>query len=230
MDYRGNTYYTIRNLSLYECQGWCREEPDCAAASFRFLSHLFFVCLSLSQIVSHDSTIESLTLCLLKKKKTVDDCAVVLLSLLFLSRPVLWWTLWRLSRRLCVCSRMTRPAPTRPSIRKSPSLLITWSNSTSDQVSISSQTVIVILVYNGIIVVLFSLSLTSCRTWRARHIISPVDVSELTKKKQGQKSQQQCARRLSYNNIDFPVDCWWCHFRALSICVCVQAGGRVSCL
>lgn len=38
MDYRGNTYYTIRNLSLYECQGWCREEPDCAAASFRFVS------------------------------------------------------------------------------------------------------------------------------------------------------------------------------------------------
>ena len=35
MDYQGNTYYTIRNLSLYECQGWCREEPDCAAASFR---------------------------------------------------------------------------------------------------------------------------------------------------------------------------------------------------
>ncbi|KAI9563139.1 hypothetical protein GHT06_010596 [Daphnia sinensis] len=37
MDYRGNTYYTIRNLSLYECQGWCREEPDCAAASFSFV-------------------------------------------------------------------------------------------------------------------------------------------------------------------------------------------------
>lgn len=35
MDYRGTTYYTIRNLSLYECHGWCREEPDCAAASFR---------------------------------------------------------------------------------------------------------------------------------------------------------------------------------------------------
>ena len=37
LDYRGTTYYTIRNLSLYECQGWCREEPDCAAASFRFV-------------------------------------------------------------------------------------------------------------------------------------------------------------------------------------------------
>jgi len=35
VDYRGETYYTIRNLSLYECQGWCREEPECAAASFR---------------------------------------------------------------------------------------------------------------------------------------------------------------------------------------------------
>lgn len=35
LDYRGSTYYTIRNLSLWECQGWCREEPECAAASFR---------------------------------------------------------------------------------------------------------------------------------------------------------------------------------------------------
>ena len=38
MDYRGNTYYTIRNLTLYECQGWCREEPECQAASFRSVS------------------------------------------------------------------------------------------------------------------------------------------------------------------------------------------------
>ena len=36
LDYVGDTYYTIRNLSLYECQGWCREEPECAAASFSF--------------------------------------------------------------------------------------------------------------------------------------------------------------------------------------------------
>ena len=36
VDYVGDTYYTIRNLSLYECQGWCREEPECAAASFSF--------------------------------------------------------------------------------------------------------------------------------------------------------------------------------------------------
>jgi len=35
LDYRGTTYYTVKNLSLYECQGWCREEPDCQAASFR---------------------------------------------------------------------------------------------------------------------------------------------------------------------------------------------------
>ncbi|XP_068200882.1 uncharacterized protein tyn [Palaemon carinicauda] len=37
LDYRGTTYYTIRNLSLWECQGWCREEPECAAASFSFV-------------------------------------------------------------------------------------------------------------------------------------------------------------------------------------------------
>lgn len=36
-DYRGNTYYTVKNLSLYECQGWCREEPDCQAAAFSFV-------------------------------------------------------------------------------------------------------------------------------------------------------------------------------------------------
>ncbi|XP_076352037.1 uncharacterized protein LOC143247601 [Tachypleus tridentatus] len=35
--YPGNTYYTIRNLSLYECQGWCRDEVDCVAAVFRFV-------------------------------------------------------------------------------------------------------------------------------------------------------------------------------------------------
>ncbi|XP_018332098.1 uncharacterized protein LOC108741704 [Agrilus planipennis] len=36
-DYRGNTYYTIKNLSLFECQGWCREEPECQAAAFSFV-------------------------------------------------------------------------------------------------------------------------------------------------------------------------------------------------
>ncbi|XP_022198709.1 uncharacterized protein LOC111055743 [Nilaparvata lugens] len=37
LDYRGSTYFTLKNLSLYECQGWCREEPDCQAASFSFV-------------------------------------------------------------------------------------------------------------------------------------------------------------------------------------------------
>ncbi|KAB0800871.1 hypothetical protein PPYR_05225 [Photinus pyralis] len=36
-DYKGNTYYTVKNLSLYECQGWCREEADCQAAAFSFV-------------------------------------------------------------------------------------------------------------------------------------------------------------------------------------------------
>ena len=36
LDFVGESYYTIRNLSLYECQGWCREEPECNAASFSF--------------------------------------------------------------------------------------------------------------------------------------------------------------------------------------------------
>lgn len=54
------------------------------------LTFFLLLSLSLSQIISHGRTIESLTLFLVKKKKTVDDCAVVLLSLLFLSRPVLW--------------------------------------------------------------------------------------------------------------------------------------------
>lgn len=36
LNYVGETYYTIRNLSLYECQGWCREEPECSAAAFSF--------------------------------------------------------------------------------------------------------------------------------------------------------------------------------------------------
>ncbi|XP_044010727.1 uncharacterized protein LOC122854289 [Aphidius gifuensis] len=36
-DYRGTTYYTISNLSLYECQGWCREDKDCQAAAFSFV-------------------------------------------------------------------------------------------------------------------------------------------------------------------------------------------------
>jgi len=39
VDYIGETYYTIRNLSLYECQGWCREEVECQAASFSFVAN-----------------------------------------------------------------------------------------------------------------------------------------------------------------------------------------------
>lgn len=35
LDYKGTAYYTVKNLTLYECQGWCREEPECQAASFR---------------------------------------------------------------------------------------------------------------------------------------------------------------------------------------------------
>lgn len=36
-DYAGTTYYTIRNVSLYECLGWCRDEVDCTSASFTFV-------------------------------------------------------------------------------------------------------------------------------------------------------------------------------------------------
>lgn len=36
-DYLGTIYYTIRNVSLYECLGWCRDEIDCTAAAFSFV-------------------------------------------------------------------------------------------------------------------------------------------------------------------------------------------------
>lgn len=36
-DFSGTTYYSVKNLSLYECQGWCREEQDCQAAAFSFV-------------------------------------------------------------------------------------------------------------------------------------------------------------------------------------------------
>ena len=36
-DYPGTIYYTIRNVSLYECLGWCRDEVDCTAAAFSFV-------------------------------------------------------------------------------------------------------------------------------------------------------------------------------------------------
>ncbi|KAJ8888659.1 hypothetical protein PR048_008151, partial [Dryococelus australis] len=37
LDYKGTTYYTVKNLTLFECQGWCREEPECQAASYSFV-------------------------------------------------------------------------------------------------------------------------------------------------------------------------------------------------
>ncbi|XP_059480335.1 uncharacterized protein LOC132199546 [Neocloeon triangulifer] len=36
-DYRGTSYYTAKNLTLSECQGWCRQEPNCLAAAFSFV-------------------------------------------------------------------------------------------------------------------------------------------------------------------------------------------------
>ncbi|XP_026479536.1 uncharacterized protein LOC113385929 [Ctenocephalides felis] len=36
-DFTGSTYYSVKNLSLYECQGWCREEQECQAAAFSFV-------------------------------------------------------------------------------------------------------------------------------------------------------------------------------------------------
>lgn len=36
-DYAGSTYFTMKNASLYECLGWCREEADCTSASFSFV-------------------------------------------------------------------------------------------------------------------------------------------------------------------------------------------------
>lgn len=36
-DFSGTTYYSVKNLSLYECQGWCNQEADCQAAAFSFV-------------------------------------------------------------------------------------------------------------------------------------------------------------------------------------------------
>ncbi|KAH0557273.1 uncharacterized protein LOC123271401 isoform X1 [Cotesia glomerata] len=36
-DYRGTTFYTARNLSLYECQERCRNRVDCQAVAFSFV-------------------------------------------------------------------------------------------------------------------------------------------------------------------------------------------------
>jgi PAN domain len=35
-DFTGTTYYSVKNISLYECQGWCNQEQDCVACTFRF--------------------------------------------------------------------------------------------------------------------------------------------------------------------------------------------------
>jgi hypothetical protein len=36
-DFPGTTYYSVKNLSLYECQGWCNQETDCQSAAFSFV-------------------------------------------------------------------------------------------------------------------------------------------------------------------------------------------------
>lgn len=36
-DFAGTTYYSVKNLSLYECQGWCNQELECQAAAFSFV-------------------------------------------------------------------------------------------------------------------------------------------------------------------------------------------------
>ncbi|XP_076343318.1 uncharacterized protein LOC143243347 [Tachypleus tridentatus] len=36
-DFFGTTYTSFRNISLYECQSWCRENVECVAASFSFV-------------------------------------------------------------------------------------------------------------------------------------------------------------------------------------------------
>lgn len=40
-DYSGLTYYTIQNVSLFECLGWCKEESSCTSAVFSFVVNPF---------------------------------------------------------------------------------------------------------------------------------------------------------------------------------------------
>lgn len=40
-DYSGLTYYTIQNVSLFECLGWCKEEASCTSAVFSFVVNPF---------------------------------------------------------------------------------------------------------------------------------------------------------------------------------------------
>jgi hypothetical protein len=40
-DYSGVNYYTIQNVSLFECLGWCKEETSCTSAVFSFVVNPF---------------------------------------------------------------------------------------------------------------------------------------------------------------------------------------------
>jgi len=40
-DYSGLTYYSIQNVSLFECLGWCKEESSCTSAVFSFVVNPF---------------------------------------------------------------------------------------------------------------------------------------------------------------------------------------------
>ena len=40
-DYSGLSYYTIQNVSLFECLGWCKEESSCTSAVFSFVVNPF---------------------------------------------------------------------------------------------------------------------------------------------------------------------------------------------
>ncbi|XP_022255878.1 uncharacterized protein LOC106471553 [Limulus polyphemus] len=41
LDYSGTTYFSIFNVSLYECQSWCKDEVNCVAALFTFVVNPF---------------------------------------------------------------------------------------------------------------------------------------------------------------------------------------------
>lgn len=40
-DFSGIAYYTIQNVSLFECLGWCKEEQSCTSAVFSFVVNPF---------------------------------------------------------------------------------------------------------------------------------------------------------------------------------------------
>ncbi|XP_071050814.1 uncharacterized protein [Onthophagus taurus] len=62
-DYKGTNYYTAKNLSLYECQGWCREEQECQAAAFSFV---------VNPLVAHQET-----LCQLQNETSANNPSAV---------------------------------------------------------------------------------------------------------------------------------------------------------